>query len=203
LLLGAAALDVAFPATVASLDLLGGLEPVHRTVSLHALRPGIPWMALAFLAHAVALEMLASALRRLPPRPYAGPLALRLAGIAAALLAILPADGPNQETVTGHLHEALAVIAFLGIAAGALFSANAQRQVPAWKDRWRLQAAFGVALLVALMALGVLVLVAQLHAPARGLYGILERVAVVFIGAWIVATAIQGSRVAGQSMVSG
>lgn len=195
LLLGAAAVDVVFPLTVAVLDVVDDIDPVQRTLSLHGLRPGFPWMALAFLAHAFALEMLAAGLRRLPPRPYASPVALRLAGGAAALLAIFPADAPGQESATGHLHEALALVAFLGIAAAGLFAANAQRSDPAWRGRWRLQAGFALALLTSLALLGLLVLVAQLYAPARGYYGLGERVAVGLIGAWMVTTAVQGSRV--------
>lgn len=201
MLIGAAAIDVVFPVTVAVLDVLEGLDPVRKTLSLHELRPGFPWMAFAFLAHALALELLATALRRLPPRPYAGPLLLRLAGGAAALLAIFPPDAPGHDSLTGHLHETLAMVAFLGIAAAALFSADAQRRDPAWQGRWRLQAAFGVALLVSLALLGVLVLVAQVHAPARGFYGLGERVAVAFIGAWMVTTAAQGSRTVARTTV--
>lgn len=196
LLLGAAAIDILFPLTVAVLDVVDDVDPVRRTLSLHALHAGFPWMALAFLAHALALELLAAGLRRLPPRPYAGPVLLRLAGGAAALLAIFPADAPDTETTTGHLHEALALVAFLGIAAAALFSAWAQRADAAWRGRWRLQAGFAVALLASLAALGLLVLAAQLFAPLRGFYGLAERVAVALIGAWMVTTAVQGSRVA-------
>ncbi len=196
LLLGAAAIDVVFPLTVAVLDVVDDVDPVRATLSLHALHAGFPWMALAFLAHALALELLAAGLRRLPPRPYAAPALLRLAGGAAALLAIFPADAPGTESTTGHLHEALALVAFLGIAAAALFSAQAQRGDAAWRGRWRLQAGFAVALLGSLAVLGLLVLGAQLFAPLRGYYGLGERVAVGLIGAWMVTTAVQGSRVA-------
>jgi uncharacterized membrane protein YidH (DUF202 family) len=195
LLLGAAVLDIVFPLTVVWLDAIDDVDPVRRTLSLHALRDGVPWMAIAFLAHAFALEMLAAGLRRLPPRPYASPVLLRLAGGAAAFLAIFPPDPPGQESTTGHLHEALALVAFLGIAAAGLFAANAQRRDPAWRGRWRLQAAFAVGLLVSLATLGLLVLVAQAFAGARGYYGLGERVAMAFIGAWMVTTAVQGSQV--------
>ena len=194
LLLGAAALDVIFPVTVAVLDAVDDVDPVRRTLSLHALRDGVPWMAIAFLAHAFALEMLAAGLRRLPPRPYAAPVLLRLAGGASAFLAIFPPDAPGQESTTGHLHEALALVAFLGIAAAGLFAANAQRSEPAWRGRWRLQAGFAVGLLASLAGLGLLVLAAQLVPAARGYYGLGERLAVALIGAWMVSTAVQGSR---------
>ena len=193
LLLGAAVLDVVFPVTVAVLDAVDDVDPVRRTLSLHALRDGVPWMAIAFLAHAFALEMLAAGLRRLPPRPYAAPVLLRLAGAASAFLAIFPPDAPGHESTTGHLHEALALVAFLGIAAAGLFAANAQRSDPAWRGRWRLQAGFAVGLLVSLAALGLLVVVAQVVPAARGYYGLGERVAVAFIGAWMVTTAVRGS----------
>lgn len=195
LLLGAAAVDVLFPLTVAVLDVTEGIDPVRRTLSLHSLRPGFPWMPLAFLAHALALELLAAGLRRLPPRPYAAPVCLRLAGGAAALLAIFPPDAPGEGTTTGHLHETLALVAFLGIAAAGLFAANAHRRDPAWQGRWRLPAAFAAALLATLAALGLLVVVALAVPAARGYYGLAERVAVAFIGAWMVAVAVQGSRV--------
>lgn len=195
LLLGAAALDVVFPLTVALLDIAEGIDPVRRTLSLHSLRPGLPWMPLAFLAHAFALEMLAAGLRRLPPRPYAAPVMLRLAGGAAALLAIFPPDAPGTESVTGHLHESLALVAFLGIAAAGLFAANAHRRDPAWAGRWRVPAGCAVGLLATLAALGLLVVVAQVVPATRGYYGLGERAAVAFIGAWMVSLAVQGSRV--------
>lgn len=198
LLFGAAAIDVAFPVTVAVLDVLDDVDPLRQTLSLHALRPGLPWMALAFLAHALALELLASGLRRLPPRPYAAPVMLRLAGGASGLLAIFTADAPGQETPTGHLHEALALVAFLGIATAALLAANAHRREPAWRGLAGLPAAFAFALLGTLAVLGLLVLVAQVQPAARGFYGLAERVAVVCIGAWMVSTAVQGARLAGR-----
>lgn len=194
LLLGAAALDVVFPLVVAVLDATEAIDPVRRTLSLHALRPGFPWMGLAFIAHAFALEMVAGGLRRLPPRPYAAPVMLRLAGGASALLAILHPDPPGVETTTGHLHESLALVAFLGIAAAGLFQANAQRRDPAWQGKWKLAAFFAIGLLVSLAALGLLVVIAQFAPATRGYYGLGERVAVGFIGAWMVTTAVQGSR---------
>lgn len=195
LLLGAAALDVVFPLTVAILDVTEAIDPVRRTLSLHSLRAGFPWMPLAFLAHALALELLAAGLRRLPPRPYAAPVMLRLAGGAAALLAIFPPDATGEETTTGHLHEALALVAFLGIAAAGLFGANAHRRDPAWQGRWRLPAACAAGLLATLAVLGLLVVIAQVAPVTRGYYGLGERVAVAFIGAWMVTIAVQGSRV--------
>lgn len=196
LLIGAAVLDVIFPVVVAVLDVVDDIDPVRRTLSLHALRPGFPWMGLAFIAHAFALEMLAAGLRRLPPKPFAAPVALRLAGAASALLAILHPDRPSQETVTGHLHETLALVAFLGIAAAGLFAANAQRKDPAWQGLWKLPAALACILLGTLAALGLLVLTAQVYAEARGLYGAAERLVVVFIGAWMVSTAVAGAKAA-------
>lgn len=196
LLLGAAVVDVIFPVTVAVLDVTGGIDPVHRTLSLHALRPGFPWLAFAFLAHAFALELLAAGLRRLPPHSLAGPVALRMAGAASALLAILPADRPGTETVVGHLHESLALVAFLGIPVAGLFMANAQRRDPAWQGLWTAPAAFAGTLVFTLAVLGLLVLVAQIYAPARGYYGAAERVSVAFIGAWMVGIAVQGIRFA-------
>lgn len=195
LLLGAAVLDVIFPLVVAGLDAVDDIDPVRRTLSLHALRAGFPWMGLAFIAHAFALEMLAAALRRLPPQPYAAPVALRLAGAAAALLAILHPDAPGTESVMGHLHESLALVAFLGIATAGLFAANSQRRDPHWVGLWRLPAGFAFALLTTLAGLGVLVLLAQLYDPLKGYYGLAERIVVACIGAWMVSTAVQGIRV--------
>lgn len=195
LLVGAAVLDVVFPLTVAVLDSVSDIDPLRRTLSLHSLRPGVPWMPFAFIAHAFALELLAGALRRLPPKPYAGPACLRMAGVASALLAVFAADEPGTESTAGHLHEAIALVAFLGIAAGALFAANAQRSDPHWVGRWRLPAGFAVALLGTLAGLGLLVLVAQVYDPAHGYYGLAERIVVACIGAWMVSTAVQGTRV--------
>ena len=195
LLFGAAVLDVIFPLVVAGLDAVDNIDPIRRTLSLHALRGGFPWMGLAFIAHAFALEMLAAALRRLPPTPYAAPVALRLAGAASALLAILHPDEPGTESVMGHLHEALALVAFLGIAAAGLFAANAHRTDPYWVGRWRLPAGFAIALLTTLAGLGLLVLLAQLYDPLKGYYGLAERIVVACIGAWMVSTAVQGIRV--------
>lgn len=195
LLLGAAVLDVIFPLTVALLDVADAIDPVRRTLSLHSLRHGFPWMPLAFLAHALALELLAAGLRRLPPRPYAAPVMLRLAGGAAALLAIFPPDAPGTESTTGHLHEALALVAFLGIAAAGLFAAHDHRRDPAWQGRWRWPAIFAAGLLATLAALGLLVVIAQVAPATRGYYGLGERLAVAFIGAWMVSIAVQGSRV--------
>ena len=194
LLFGAAVLDILFPVVVAVLDVVDDFDPVRRTLSLHALRPGFPWMGLAFIAYAFALEMLAAGLRRLPPQPYAAPVALRLAGAASALLAILQPDLPSDETVTGHLHETLALVAFLGIAAAGLFAANAHRKDPAWFGLWKVPAALACILLGTLAALGLLVVTAQLYAPARGLYGAAERLVVACIGAWMVALAVNGTR---------
>ena len=203
LLISAALVDVIFPLTVAVLDVIGGADPVRRTLSLHGLRPGVPWMAFAFLAHAFALELLAAGLRRLPPHPLAGPVALRLAGGAAALLAIFPADAPGQETPTGHLHESLALVAFLGIAVAGLFMANAQRRDPAWQGLWLSSAVLAFVLLGALAFLGLLVVVAQLYAPARGFYGVAERTSVALIGAWMVSIAVQGVRLTRRAAVPG
>lgn len=194
LLLGAAVVDIVFPVTVAILDVTTGIDPVRRTLSLHALRPGFPWMGFAFLAHALALELLAAGLRRLPPFPLLGPVMLRLAGGAAALLAIFPADAPGTESPTGHLHEALALVAFLGIPVAGFFVAHAQRRDPAWRGLWRTPALFVGLLLASLAVLGLLVLIAQLYAPARGYYGVAERVAVALIGAWMVGIALQAVR---------
>lgn len=197
LLLGAAAIDTVFPITVLTLDAVTDIDPVARTLSLHALRPGVPWMAFAFLAHAFALEILAAGLRRLPPRPYAAPVMLRLAGGAAALLAIFRPDAPGTESTTGHLHEAMALVAFLGIAVAGLFAAGAQRREPAWGALWKFPFVASCILLGTLAGLGLTVLAAQLHEPIKGYYGLGERIVMVEIGLWMVSMAIQGSRVAG------
>ena len=198
LLFGAAAIDVVFPVTVAVLDVVDAIDPMRRTLSLHALRPGLPWMPFAFLCHALALELLASGLRRLPPRPYAGPVMLRLAGGASALLAVFGADEPGSESTVGHLHEAFAMVAFLGLSAGALFAAYEHRRSPAWDGLRGLPTLAAFALIVTLAGLGVLVLVAQVYDPAHGYYGLAERIVVACIGLWMVAMAVQGGRLAGR-----
>lgn len=196
LLFGAAAIDIVFPVTVLTLDVLTDIDPIRRTLSLHALRPGVPWMSFAFLAHALALEVLAAGLRRLPPRPYAAPVMLRLAGGAAAMLAIFHPDAPGTESTTGHLHESLALVAFLGIAVAGLFAANAQRKEAAWRGLWRMPFIATCLLLATLAALGLTVLVAQAYTPLKGYYGLGERIVMAEIGFWMVAMAVQGSRVA-------
>lgn len=199
LLFGAAAIDIVFPTTVVALDILTDIDPVRRTLSLHALRPGVPWMSFAFLAHALALEVLAAGLRRLPPQAYAAPVMLRLAGGAAALLAIFHPDAPGTESTTGHLHETMALVAFLGIAVAGLFAANAQRQSAAWAGRWRIPFVASCILFVTLAALGLTVLLAQVYTPLKGYYGLGERIIMAEIGFWMVSMAVQGSRVAAAS----
>lgn len=198
LLVGAAAIDVVFPLTVAVLDVADAVDPLRTTLSLHSLRPGLPWMPFAFLCHALALELLALGLRRLPPRPYAAPAMLRLAGGAGALLAVFSADPPGKESTVGHVHETLAMVAFLGIAAGALFAANAYRRSRAWDGLRGLPTVAAFALVVTLAGLGLLVLVAQAVDAARGFYGLAERIVVACIGLWMVSTAVQGARLAGR-----
>jgi len=198
LLFGAAAIDVVFPLAVGVLDVVDAVDPMRRTLSLHSLRPGLPWMPFAFLCHALALELLAAGLRRLPPRPYAAPVMLRLAGGASALLAVFNADTPGEESTVGHLHEAFAMVAFLGLSAGALFAANAHRRSPAWDGLRGLPTFAAFALISTLAGLGLLVLVAQVYDPAHGYYGLAERIVVACIGLWMVAMAVQGGRLAGR-----
>jgi uncharacterized membrane protein len=197
LLLAAAAIDIVFPLTVAVLDATNpDLDPIRNTLSKHALRPGFPWMALAFLAHSLALLFLAWGLHRLPPRPWAAPVCLTMTGIASALLAVFPDDPPHTETVVGHLHESVATIAFLGIMVGALCAHLEQRRTPAWSGMHVLPSACAFALVVTLSAFGALLLVAQFDHDLRHIYGVTERLVIVSIGAWMVTTLVQGSRVA-------
>lgn len=197
LLLAAAGIDAAFPAIVAVLDLVDPtLDPVSTTLSKHALRPGFPWMAVAFLAHGLALGCLAWGLQRLPPRPWAAPCALLLGGLASVLLAVFADDAQDEETTVGHLHEALATVAFLGVTAGGVFAFLEQRRHPGWHGLHRVPAACAAALLTLLALFGLVLLVAQSVDAFRAVYGITERLVVVGIGAWMVTTAVQGSRVA-------
>lgn len=190
-------MDAAFPATVIILDIVNlDVNPMGSTLSLHALRPGFPWMAFAFLINAVAVGLVAWGLHLLPPRPWAAPACLIMAGIASALLSYFAADAPSHETTYGHIHEAIAPIAFLGISVGGLFAIHAQRTQPQWKGLYRVPQIFCYVLLAAEALMGILVLVAQFYDPAHGLYGIAERFIVIAIGGWIVATAVQGSRAA-------
>lgn len=197
LLLGAAVLDVVFPVTVAVLDVIHPeVNAVRTTLSKHALRPGFPWMAVAFLAHGVALALLAWGLRRLPPRPWAAPTALLLGGLASVLLAVFADDGPKVETTSGHLHEAFATVAFLGVTAGGVCAFLEQRRHPGWQGLHLLPARCAVALLALLAAFGLVLLVAQFVDGVRAVYGVAERLVIVAIGAWMVTTSIQGTRVA-------
>lgn len=197
MLVGAAAIDAIFPVTVVLLDFIDPtLNPVSTTLSKHALRPGFPWMAVAFLAHGIALGLLAWGLQRLPPRPWAAPCALLLGGLASALLAVFTDDPKEHETTFGHLHEALATVAFLGVTAAGLFAFLEQRRHPGWHGLHRLPAACAVALLAILALFGLVLLVAQFVHGVNAIYGVTERLVIVAIGAWMVTTAVQGARVA-------
>jgi hypothetical protein len=178
------------------------LNPVSTTLSKHALRPGFPWMAVAFLAHGIALGLLSWGLQRLPPRPWAAPCALLLGGVASVLLAIFADDGKDQETTSGHLHEAIATVAFLGVTAAGLFAFFEQRRHPGWHGLHRLPALCAVALLGMLALFGLVLLVAQFVDGVHAIYGVTERLVIVGIGAWMVTTAVQGARVAARMAAS-
>lgn len=195
LLIGAAVLDIAFPAVVVTLDILQGTNAWHTTLSLHSQRPGFPWMDLAFLINALALALLADALRRLPPMPWAAPTCLVIAASSSALLSLFGADPNGVETVTGHLHDTLAPLTFLGIAGGALLASHAHRSHPAWRGHWVAVTIFTGLLLASLAAFGLLVLAGLVDPHFRSYYGGVERLVVVSIGGWVVATAVQGVRV--------
>lgn len=197
LLLGSAVVDAVFPVTVATLDVIHpGVDPMSTTLSKHALRPGFPWMSVAFLAHGIALACLAWGLRRLPPRPWAAPVALLLGGLASVLLAVFADDGPNVETTSGHLHEAFATVAFLGVTAGGVAAVLEQRRHPGWHGLHKVPALCAVALLGLLALFGLVLLVAQFVDGVHEVYGLSERLVIAAIGAWMVTTAVQGARVA-------
>jgi hypothetical protein len=102
LLVVAAVMDAAFPAIVASLDATSpDLDPWRHTLSRHAQAPGFPWMEVAFVAHGVAMGILAVALRRLPPRPWASPTALWLGAVASVGLILVKPSQVIQQTRLG------------------------------------------------------------------------------------------------------
>lgn len=155
-------------------------------------------MELAFVAHGVAMGLLAIALRRLPPRPWIGPAWLWIGAVAGALLAFVPADRGGDETTTGHLHEAVAPVAFLAVAAAGLFSWRDQRGSQAWQGLERAPRISAFLLIAALAFFGILLAVVQVTDPPRIILGAAERLVVVGIAAWVLSEAVQGARVAGR-----
>lgn len=200
LLLAAAVTDAAFPAIVATMDATAPeLDPWRQTLSQHVQAPGFPWMEAAFVAHGVAMALLAVALRRLPPRPWAAPTALWLGAVASFLLAVFPVDSGDAETVRGHLHESVAPVAFMSVAAAGLLSWLDQHASPAWRGLYRVPRNFALFLTAALASFGLLLAVVQFVDGPRIILGAAERLVVVGIAGWVLAVAVQGARVAGRA----
>lgn len=199
LLLAAALIDAAFPAIVVVFDATATqLDPWRHTLSRHAQVPGFPWMAVAFTAHGLAMALLAVALRRLPPRPWAGPTALWIGAGASLLLAFFPADTGGPATLRGDLHDAVAPVAFMAVAAAALLSWNDQRRSGAWQGLNTAPRLFAFLLAAALSGFGLLLAVVQFTDPPRIVLGASERLVVVGIAGWVLAEAVQAARVAGR-----
>lgn len=197
LLVAAALTDAVFPAIVTSLDTTAsGLDPWRHTLSRHAQVPGFPWMEAAFVAHGVAMGLLAVALWRLPPRPWAAPAALWISAAASLLLALFAADEGKAETLRGHLHQSFAPVAFLGVAAAGLLSWWTQRASPAWQGLARVPGVFAWLLAVFLSLFGLLLAVVQVTDGPRIVLGAMERLVIVGIAGWVLAEAVQGFRVA-------
>lgn len=197
ILLAAAATDAAFPAIVATLDATApGLDPWRHTLSRHVQARGL--MEAAFVAHGLAMALLAVALRRLPPRPWAAPTALWIGAVASILLALFPVDVGDLATVRGGLHQSVAPVAFMSVAAAGLLSWRAQRTSPAWHGLERAPRVFAFLLTAALAAFGLLLAVVQLVDGPRIVLGAAERLVVVGIAGWVLAEAVQGARVAGR-----
>lgn len=204
LLMTAMFTDAAFPAIVAALDAAApGLDPWRHTLSRHEQAPGFPWIEVAFLAHALAMGLLAIALRCLPPRPWAGPAALWIGAVASALLAVAPADEAGLDTTAGHIHESVAPVAFIAIAAAGFFSWRDQRASTAWKGLERAPRISAFLLIGALTFFGLLLAVVQMKDEPRIILGAAERFVIVGIAAWVLSETVQGMRLAGHPLASG
>ncbi len=197
LLLLAATLDTAFPVVVIWLDVTStDLDWMQHAVSRHANGPDGEWMSFAFACHAAAMFTLAWAVHRLPPYPWAGPTALDIAGIASALLFVFPADARDLESTLGHLHEAFAPVAFLGVTFAAFFTTHAQLRHPRWQGFEKAPRFLAFALAGSLAVLGLVVLTAQFYDDAHQILGAMERLVILLLAAWMVTEAVQGFRVA-------
>lgn len=199
LLVASAVTDAMFPVIVAAMDATApGLDPWRHTLSRHVQADGFPWMETAFVAHGVAMGLLALALGRLPPRTWTGPTALWIGAVASLLLAFFPVDEAGAGTVRGHVHESVAPVAFMTVAAAGLLSWLAQRDSIAWRGLTSAPRNAAFLLTVALTLFGLILAVVQVTDTPRVILGAAERLVVLGVAGWVLAEAVQGYRVAGR-----
>lgn len=151
----------------------------------------------AFVLSGLGVLGLAYAIRRLTTGAWgslAGSLLLAVYGLGAILVAFFPTDAVDSAsdlaalTTTGMIHSGVALVSFASATAGMVVLAWTFSREPRWRSLTPWAAIFATA--------AVSLMIGQAVEPQGPWTGLLQRMLVTVIAAWLVAAALRVRRIA-------
>lgn len=183
------------------LPLLSGSSVTADTISELALGPYGLIQSAAFVLSGLGVLGLAYAIRRLTAGVWgsgAGSLLLAVYGVGAILSAIFPTDRIDTPSdlaalsTTGMIHSMVALVSFLCAVAGVV--------VLAWTfskaARWRSLTPWAAILATAAVSL----MLGQIFNPQGPWMGLIQRLLVTVIAAWLIGAALRVRRITGEQV---